>query len=90
MLADRHGWATAEAYERDPIADDSSDENGIKKAKKGPVFLVEKAKTKRVRVMSRKRNFRSSGGSRTFTKWIFILKCISTRAQIFSPYMLVL
>ena len=34
MLADLHGWATAEAYERDPIADDSSDEKRIKRAKK--------------------------------------------------------
>ena len=35
--------------------------------KRGPVSLEEKARTKRVRVMSRKRNFRNSGGSRTFT-----------------------
>ena len=68
MLADRHGWATAEAYERDPIADDSSDEKRIKRAKKeAQSFLEEKARTKKVRVMSRKRNFRNSGGPRPFS-----------------------
>ena len=68
ILADRHGWATAEAYERDPIADDSSDEKRIKRAKKeAQSFLEEKARTKKVRVMSRKRNFRNSGGPRPFS-----------------------
>ena len=68
MLADRHGWATAEAYERDPIADDSSDEKRVKRAKKeAQSYLEEKARTKKVRVMSRKRNFRNSGGPRTFS-----------------------
>ena len=68
MLADRHGWATAEAYERDPIADDSSDEKRIKRAKKeAQSFLEEKARTKKERVMSRKRNFRNSRGPRPFS-----------------------
>ena len=34
MLADRHDWAAQEAYEKDPIADDSSDKKRIKRAKK--------------------------------------------------------
>ena len=58
MLADRHGWAAAETYERDPIAGDSSDEKRIKRAKKETQsFLEEKARTEKIRVMSRKRNF---------------------------------
>ena len=67
MLADRHGWATAEAYERDHIADDSSDEKRINRAKKeAQSFLEEKATTRKVRVMFRKQNFRNSGGPRPF------------------------
>ena len=58
--------ATAEAYERDPIVDHSSDEKLSKWAKKRPSLLEEKVRTKKVREMSRKRNFWNSGGSRTF------------------------
>ena len=45
MLADRHGWATPEAYERDPVADDSSDEKRMKRVgpKRGPVFFGRKS-----------------------------------------------
>ena len=45
MLADRHGWATPEAYERDPVADDSSDEKRMKRVgpKRGPVFSGRKS-----------------------------------------------
>ena len=32
MLADHHGWATAEAYERDPIEDDLSPAGAIQVA----------------------------------------------------------
>ena len=48
MLADRHGSATAEAHERDPIADNSSAEKRIKRAKKeAQPFLEEKPRTKK-------------------------------------------
>ena len=34
VLADAHGWEVAEAYNADPLADDSADEKKIRKAKK--------------------------------------------------------
>lgn len=44
-IADRWGWETAECYELDPIADDSSDEKRLKRAKKeGKQVREEKAK----------------------------------------------
>ena len=33
-IADRFGWETAEAYQRDPFADNSSDEKRLKRARK--------------------------------------------------------
>ena len=43
MFADRHGWATVESYKRDPVADDSSYEKRIKRAKTRPSLSWKKS-----------------------------------------------
>ena len=53
MIAERFGWPTAEAYELDPLADDSADEKRLKRAQKD-------AKKERIRlrkVRMPRRNF---------------------------------
>ena len=80
----------SETYERDPIAGDSSDEKRIKRAKKRPsLFWKKKLELKKLG------SCLGSGISeqwrfKNIFKWILILKCVSTRDQIFPPYMLAL
>ena len=59
IIAERFGWPTAEAYELDPLADDSADEKRLKRAQKD----AKKAREERVRsrkVRLPRRNFRYS------------------------------
>ena len=49
VLADAHGWEVAEAYNADPLADDSADEKKIRKAKKeGEILRDQKFKNARM------------------------------------------
>ena len=49
MLSDKHGWECAEAYSRNPMADNSDDEKKIKKAlKEAKSVKEEKLKAQRV------------------------------------------
>ena len=49
MLSDKHGWECAEAYFRNPLADNSDDEKKIKKAlKEAKSVKEEKLKAQRV------------------------------------------
>ena len=58
-IADKHGWLTAEAYQRDPIADDSGDEKRLKQAlKEGRRVKEEKAKANKAKKSSGKKPFR--------------------------------
>ena len=49
VLADAHGWEVAEAYNADPLGDDSADEKKIRKAKKeGKILRDQKFKNARM------------------------------------------
>ena len=49
VLADAHGWEVAEAYNTDPLADDSADEKKVRKAKKeGKILRDQKFKNARM------------------------------------------
>ena len=49
VLADAHGWEVVEAYNADPLADDSADEKKIRKAKKeGKILRDQKFKNARM------------------------------------------
>ena len=55
VLVDAHGWEVAEAYNADPLADDSADKKKIRKAKKEGKILRDQ-KFKNARMLSKKQS----------------------------------